>query len=80
MTFRRSFFITETGYMDLGPPMMQAVDKICIIYGCHIPVVLREVRDSHFLVGECYVYGMMMGEMVAELEAGKLTEERFHIK
>ncbi|PMD41896.1 hypothetical protein L207DRAFT_565647 [Hyaloscypha variabilis F] len=80
MTFRRSFFITETGYMGLGPPMMQAGDKICIIYGCHIPMVLREVGDSHLLVGECYVYGMMMGEMIAELEAGKRTEERFHIK
>jgi hypothetical protein len=80
MTFRRSFFITETGYMGLGPPMMQAGDKICIIYGCYIPMVLREVGDSHLLVGECYVYGMMMGEIIAELEAGKRTEERFHIK
>ena len=40
-------------------------DIICILYGCSVPVVLRERRDEHtdkpyhVLIGECYVYSMM---------------------
>jgi hypothetical protein len=40
-------------------------DLICILYGCSVPVVLRERTDEvshetyHVLVGESYVYSMM---------------------
>ena len=69
--------MTETGYMGLGPAMMQTGDKVCIVFGCRTPMLLREAGDAYHFVGECYVHGMMMGEMMAELEAGKLGERRF---
>ena len=44
----------------------QERDVICILYGCSVPVVLREitVKGETFwqLVGECYVHGKMDGE------------------
>src|SRR6266536_4719840 len=74
---KRSFFMTETGYMGLGPALMQPGDKVCVLYGWRTPMLLREVGESNRFVGECYVYGMMMGEMIVEVEAGRLVGEGF---
>jgi hypothetical protein len=52
----------------LVPPKAEPGDIICIIFGCSVPVLLREVHtydDSYFeFVGECYVHGYMGGEAV----------------
>jgi hypothetical protein len=32
------------------------------------------------IVGQCYVYGMMFGEMMDEMEAGRLVAEDFYFK
>jgi hypothetical protein len=74
-TDRSSFFITKKGYMGLGPPRIRNGDKVCIIFGCRNPLLLRKTNDTFNLIGEVYIYGMMDGEMIAQLEAGKLTEE-----
>jgi hypothetical protein len=40
-------------------------DINCILEGCPVPVVLREV-DAHFvLVGTCFVKGFIDGETLA---------------
>lgn len=54
-------------YDMLGLVPYEAIegDSICILYGCSVPVVLRERWDEktrttyHVLIGECYVYSMM---------------------
>jgi hypothetical protein len=63
-------------------------DKVCILFGCSVPVILREHpaeggRDACFeFIGECYAHGKMDGEAIA----GKSKEEidacmvRFNIK
>jgi hypothetical protein len=76
-THRKSFFTTKKGYMGLGPSRIQNGDQICIIFGCQQPLLLRKTNDTFYLIGGVYVYGMMDGEMIAQLEAGKLTEEEF---
>lgn len=45
-TAGRVFFITEQGLIGLGPQKMRVGDCICIISGCHVPIVLRQVRKS----------------------------------
>lgn len=54
-------------------------DIICIIYGCSVPVILRECEgvSSHFhLVGECYIQGIMEGEYMQKCsEKGQEPEE-----
>ena len=42
-------------------PVLQG-DLICIAAGCNIPLVVREESDHHFLIGECFVWGLMDGE------------------
>ena len=38
-------------------------DLICVLRGCSVPVVLRNVGDDAYrLVGECFLDGFMTGE------------------
>ena len=70
-TRKKSFFITSKGYMGLGPPQVDKGDLVCVIFGCPHPLLMRKEKDHYLLVGEVYVYGMMRGEMIAELETGR---------
>ncbi|KAI1137528.1 heterokaryon incompatibility protein-domain-containing protein [Hypoxylon sp. FL0543] len=51
------------GYIGTVPEPTQKGDEICVLLGCHTPMVLRRVRDDVFrIVGECYVLGISEGE------------------
>ena len=60
----RRFFTTVSGYMGLGPPGMRTGDKICIFLGVEVPWVVRRDGEKYTLVGECYVHGIMDGEVI----------------
>jgi len=68
----------------LGPPRCKKGDFVCILYGCSVPVVLREAspKGSYVLVGEAYVHGKMEGEAVADLGKGRTwgAEEIFNLR
>ncbi|KAI0912242.1 heterokaryon incompatibility protein-domain-containing protein [Ustulina deusta] len=78
-------------FMGLAPRQTQVGDKICILFGCSVPVVLRAHPRSHMrmaprvcweLVGEAYVDGVMEGQAVHHCSAnGSLSlEEEFEIQ
>lgn len=91
----RQFLLTVAGkFFGLAPITARSDDLICILYGCSVPVVLREHtnkrgRDvlepaagsgSYFeFIGECYVHGMMDGQAV-EAYQGKPPDEVFVIR
>lgn len=51
------------GYIGTVPQPTQKGDEICVLLGCHTPMVLRRVRADVFrIVGECYVLGISEGE------------------
>lgn len=58
----RSFFISSTGYMGLGPLSLREEDLVCIFPGCRVPLLIRKREDHYVLVGECFVWGLMDGE------------------
>ncbi|KAE9367972.1 hypothetical protein N431DRAFT_295053, partial [Stipitochalara longipes BDJ] len=58
----RSFFISSKGYMGLGPEPLREKDRICVMLGCSVPLLVRQSGDHHVLVGECFVWGLMDGE------------------
>lgn len=58
----RRLFTTATGYVGIGPQDALQSDVICILFGCSMPLMLREVDGGFRLVGECYVHGLMNGE------------------
>jgi hypothetical protein len=72
-----TFFITLDGYMGLGPQGMMVGDEMCSIPGCDYPLAIRRAPrkrkktnehvdgEEYQLLGACYVYGMMNGEIAA---------------
>lgn len=73
---RRCFIMTSAGYMGLAPGGTKDGDYVCILMGCDVPLVLREVegRDEFVLVGESFVLGMMHGEIFKDGELENRSE------
>ncbi len=78
--FLRRFMITKSGYIGLVPELTREDDVICVLFGCDTPLVLRPVGDYYTLVGECYVHGLMDGELVDCLQEGKAHITQFEIR
>lgn len=62
VTFSESF--GETGALGMVPERTEMDDEIYLICGCSVPVVMRKDDDGiHKIIGECYVDGVMEGEL-----------------
>jgi hypothetical protein len=76
----RRFIITgQKKFLGLGPATCQPDDFICILFGCSVPVVLRQAGEYYRLVGECYIHGMMDGEMIKAYRASGVDADTFEI-
>jgi len=63
----RSFSTMKSGRIGLVPPRSCVGDLVCIIPSLQTPFLLRRhptEQGVYLLVGECYVHGMMNGEMI----------------
>ena len=69
----------DQGYAILGPTSCQAGDLVCILYGCSVPVLLRQNGDlgNFTFIGECYVHGMMDGEAILLQEHEELPTKQY---
>ena len=71
----RTFMVSITGLMCLGPDETQAEDVIFVTMGADIPFVLRLEQDGNFkFVGECYVHSIIDGELFRS-EANPTVQE-----
>ena len=77
---KRVFFQTSKGFLGLGPQLMQAGDVVCMLFRERVPFILRPKDGYYRLVGECYVHGVMDGEVVQRWKDGKLTTQEFDIR
>lgn len=74
----RKPFVSEKGFVGLGPEGLEPRDSICVFLGARVPYILRERKDGSFkVVGEAYVHGIMYGEaweskVVREMEVFEL--------
>jgi len=78
---RRSFFLTEEGYMGTGPLSLAKGDQVYVLKGSNVPFILRPADkpddaewrsdvdgDLYFtMVGDCYCHGIMDGEASEKL-------------
>ncbi|KAJ2998462.1 hypothetical protein NUW58_g299 [Xylaria curta] len=71
--FDRSVFTTVQGYLGIGPATVVPGDKITVLFGCKVPVILREQGRRYHLIGETYVDGVMYGEVMAKLRDSPST-------
>ncbi|KAN0120202.1 Heterokaryon incompatibility protein (HET) domain containing protein [Hyaloscypha variabilis] len=76
----RRFFITEKGYLGLGPGHMEVGDQVTVLFGGNTPFILRKFEDHFKLTGESYIHGIMEGEVILLWEAGELEEQWFEIR
>ena len=61
----RLLFVTERGYIGLGPWRTKAGDQVVVLKGGRTPFLVREAREGTcVLVGEVFVCGIMEGEGV----------------
>jgi Heterokaryon incompatibility protein (HET) len=81
---RRTFRSTTGGKTTVGliPQHARVGDRVCVLYGCSVPVVLGQRKqlmspgdmpdheDRHWqLIGEAYVHGVMDGEAICSFLA-----------
>jgi hypothetical protein len=63
---------THQGRVGLTIPAAKAGDSIMVLLGCNVPMVLRPDGDYWQLVGECYLHGVMDGEVAESVKHGEL--------
>jgi len=62
----RRLLVTEKGYIGLGSLDVQEGDQISLLGNSPVPYLLRKCGEEpgvYRLVGECYVHGIMNGEL-----------------
>lgn len=77
---RNSYRLFKTASKDfgVGPVDMKIGDKLCVLFGADVPFLLRPKGDGYLVIGECYVYDLMHGEILGKLAAdvdGQLKAE-----
>jgi Heterokaryon incompatibility protein (HET) len=76
----RTFFITRSGYMGMGPKLLNVGDAVCVVLGCNVPLVLKKNEDQNTLIGECFVWGLMDGEAMRMKRKGEDWLDTFRLK
>ena len=69
ITRNQVLFVTLDGFLGMGPDTMTEGDEVWVLEGGSHPFVLRPtISDAmiYQLVGECYVSGLMYGEIFSE--------------
>ncbi|KAL4725655.1 hypothetical protein ACLX1H_007805 [Fusarium chlamydosporum] len=76
--FFRSFIVSSTGKMGLGPSETRVGDSICVLFGGGVPYVVRSQGTKKALVGELYLEGVMSGEAIKLYNQNNFKEEVFN--
>jgi len=88
-----SFCVTEKGYFVLVEVLVEAGDRICVLDGACVPLVLRYAGDTfqgklapvgeagfYTRVRAAYVHGIMDGEVGAQVESGNAMKKRILLR
>ncbi|KAH6879268.1 heterokaryon incompatibility protein-domain-containing protein [Alternaria rosae] len=74
----RALITTTSGYFGMAPVATRSGDVIAILLGCNCPVVLRPCDDGLYrIIGECYIQGLMNGEILNQEQEGLVTKHEF---
>jgi hypothetical protein len=77
-----ALFRTKAGYIGTARPGIQRGDKLCVLAGASVPVILRPVAGEGFyqLVSYAFATGLMHGEAWRMVERGERETNFFLIK
>jgi hypothetical protein len=78
----RAFAVTNNGYFGIVPGRAKVGDSIVLLKGGTVPFVIRDAKapgtDGEYeFVGECYVHGVMNGELLTDNMVKKVKEMWF---
>ena len=76
VSFQRRFCVTHGGRLGWVPRHAQEGDAIAIIAGIGVPMALRSKMTDYEVLGNCYVHGIMDGEMA---DSDRLGRELLHL-
>jgi hypothetical protein len=54
-SYNRRFYLTQSGYMGIGPEMMRPGDQLCVLFGGRPAYILRPMDGYHVFIGDTYV-------------------------
>jgi len=76
-----TLFITEQGFIGIGPRSIRPGDRLAVLLGSNAPVLLRPGRTvGHSeLLDLCFVAEIIRGELILQLNAGQRTLEWFKL-
>jgi hypothetical protein len=69
----------KKGYLISGPEIALPGDVNCVLLGCDVPVILRQVAEHYILIGECYCQGIMFDEVKKKVDEGDSSLEIFEM-
>ncbi|RDW59446.1 hypothetical protein BP6252_12533 [Coleophoma cylindrospora] len=76
---QRCFFKSSKGYFGLASIDAKPGDKVCVIIGMKVPVIIRNFKDGQnegfILISDAYFHGWMDGEAIERFESGHLKKE-----
>ena len=75
----RCICTTQGGLIGMVPRAAVPGDLIAILLGCSEPVVLRPKGENYQLIGSCFVEGLMKGEAIPDIDAGKFSAQMISI-
>jgi hypothetical protein len=77
----RRLIVTDEGLVGAAPCRAREGDVVAVVFGCNIPLVLRERvgSDAWYVIGEAYVHGYMNGEVGDLIKRGKKSIHRFRL-
>ncbi|KAI0142307.1 HET-domain-containing protein [Hypoxylon sp. NC0597] len=79
--FHRRFFVTTNGYVGLGPPSLETGDSICVLAPGTVAYALRDSKNGRWkYVGECYLHGIMNGEIIENAAQNEDSYTTFRIE
>jgi hypothetical protein len=75
LMYSTTLIVTEGGLLGLARGSVAPGDQVCILLGCSVPAILRQVpnieREKYILISESYIHGMMDGEAIDKLDKGE---------
>ena len=88
-TFRGDLwlFLTQKGRLGIANKNAKVGDKICVLLGCNMPLVIRQTNPQQkedaitaTVHGSAYLHYYMDGRAIEDLDAGRLKLTTFNLK
>lgn len=70
--------MTELGHMGLAPLASAVGDELVALFGGKVLYIIRREGDMCRFIGECYVYGLMNGEVLEGLDESCVEDFVFY--